>query len=55
MATFTIYWCCITAAYVVILGLFKMATKEASDRDYGMLQVCYKQYPTPHSSALFVV
>lgn len=39
MATFTIYWCCIAAAYVVTLGLFKLATKEASDRDFGLLQV----------------
>lgn len=40
LAKFTIYWCCVAASYVVILGVFKLATKEASDRDYGMFQVC---------------
>eukprot|EP00903_Cladosiphon_okamuranus_P009260 g8836.t1 len=39
LARFTMWWCCSAAAYVVLLGLFKMATKEASDRDYGLFQL----------------
>lgn len=39
LARFTIYWCCVAASYVVVLGMFKLATKEACDRDYGMFQV----------------
>eukprot|EP00752_Nemacystus_decipiens_P016384 g14646.t1 len=33
------WWCCSAAAYVVVLGLFKLATKEATDRDYGLFQL----------------
>ncbi|CAM9550304.1 unnamed protein product [Ectocarpus sp. 6 AP-2014] len=39
LARFTIYWCCVAASYVVVLGMFKLATKEASDRDYGLFQL----------------
>ncbi|CAM9418498.1 unnamed protein product [Ectocarpus fasciculatus] len=39
LARFTIYWCCVAASYVVILGIFKLATKEACDRDYGLFQI----------------
>ena len=39
LARFTMWWCCSGAAYVAVLGLFKLATKEASDRDYGLFQV----------------
>lgn len=39
LARFTMYWCCAAAVYVATLGLFKLATKEACDRDYGLFQV----------------
>lgn len=39
LARFTMWWCCSAAMYVVALGLFKLATKEANDRDYGLFQV----------------
>lgn len=43
LARFTMWWCCSAAAYVVVLGLFKLATKEACDKDYGLFQVRFEK------------
>lgn len=36
MATFTIYWSGLAAAYVIGVGLSKLAAREACDRDWGL-------------------
>lgn len=39
MATFTIYWSGLAAAYVIGVGLSKLAAREACDRDWGLSKV----------------
>lgn len=39
MAHVTICWCCVAAAYITILGIFKLVTREASHRDWGISQL----------------